>query len=342
MVRYKRSGEWPSNGMPGGQKGFEMKRYDMHEELLKEMREQTIGVEVEMNSIKRSEAAKVVSAMFGTDDCWYAGGNYDAWHARDVKGRVWKFMSDASIDGPYAERCEMVTPVLTYEDMGLLQEAVRVLRKAGAKSDASRCCGVHIHLGTDGHTAKTLRNLANVMASHESLLIDAIGIGYSRMTYCAVTNSHFLRRLNASKPKTMEALKKVWYTTQGSDEYYGPRHHYDQTRYHMLNYHAVFSKGTIEFRLFQFDQPSGDRKGGLHAGQLKAYIQLCLALSCYAKHISHAKWEQPTARDENPKYVMRFWMKTMGMIGDEFQTARDLYVSRLAGNSDCRSGRRAA
>lgn len=37
------------------------------------------------------------------------------------------------------------------------------------------------------------------------------------------------------------------------------------------NPHATFTKGTIEFRLFQFDQPAEGRKqNGLHAGQLKA------------------------------------------------------------------------
>ncbi len=38
---------------------------------------------------------------------------------------------------------EMVTPILTYADMETLQELVRRLRRAGAKSDATRGCGVH-------------------------------------------------------------------------------------------------------------------------------------------------------------------------------------------------------
>ena len=36
-----------------------------------------------------------------------------------------------------------------------LQELVRRLRKAGAKSDATRGCGVHIHIGAKGHTPQT-------------------------------------------------------------------------------------------------------------------------------------------------------------------------------------------
>ena len=49
--------------------------------------------------------------------------------------------------------------------------------------------------------------------------------------------------------------------------------------FNMLNFHATFTKSTIEFRLFQFDKPTAEKKNGLHAGQLKSYIQLCLALS---------------------------------------------------------------
>ena len=54
----------------------------------------------------------------------------------------------------------MVTPILTYDDIETLQELVRRLR-AGAKSDPTRGCGVHIHIGAAGHTPQSLRNLAN-------------------------------------------------------------------------------------------------------------------------------------------------------------------------------------
>ena len=141
-----------------------------------EMKKQTIGVEVEMNSITRHAAAKLAAEFFGTgrfEDTAYRNGYY-TWSAWDAQGREWKFQRDVSIEGPDSEKCEMVTPILTYADMDTLQELVRRLRKAGAKSDHTRGCGVHIHIGAKGHTAQTLRNLANIMASHERLLADAL------------------------------------------------------------------------------------------------------------------------------------------------------------------------
>lgn len=105
----------------------------------------------------------------------------------------------------------------------------------------------------------------------------------------------------------------------------------------MLNLHATFTKGTIEFRLFQFDEPSEDRKGGLHAGQLKSYIQLCLALSQMAKMVKTASPKEPQV--ENPKFAMRTWLIRLGFVGDEFATARDILTRRLDGDAAFRFGR---
>ena len=315
----------------------------MNEKLMNqvaEMKKQTIGVEVEMNSIARSKAAKLAAEFFGTgryQDTARRNGYY-TWSAWDAQGREWKFQRDVSIAGPDGEKCEMVTPILTYADMDTLQELVRRLRKAGAKSDATRGCGVHIHIGAKGHDARTLRNLANIMASHERLLADALNLDRGRMNhYCKTVNPTFLGRLNREKPTTMADLAEIWYSGNGAN--YGRDQHYNESRYHMLNLHATFTKGTIEFRLFQFDAPTTDRKNGLHAGQLKSYIQLCLALSQMAKALKNAS-PKPQQTD-NPKYAMRTWLLRLGFIGEEFATARDLLTRRLAGNAAFRNGRAA-
>ena len=315
----------------------------MNEKLMNqvaEMKKQTIGVEVEMNNIERSKAAKLAAEFFGT--CRYQNtatrNGYMTWSAWDAQGREWKFQKDVSIHGPDSEKCEMVTPILTYTDMDLLQGLVRHLRKAGAKSDATRGCGVHIHIGAKGHDAKSLRNLANIMASHERLLADALNLDRGRMShYCKTVNPTFLEKLNRQKPATMAELAELWYTA--NDAEYGRDAHYNRSRYHMLNLHATFTKGTIEFRLFQFDAPTAERKNGLHAGQLKSYIQLCLALSQMAKSLKSAS--PKPQQTENPKYAMRTWLLRLGFIGEEFATARDLLTRRLAGNAAFRNGRAA-
>lgn len=304
-----------------------------------EMKKQTIGVEVEMNNITREAAARKAATYFGTGRYQNTAGRngYCTWSAWDAQGREWKFQKDVSICGDDAHKCEMVTPILTYEDIPTLQEVIRILRKAGAKSDATRGCGVHIHIGAKGHTPQTLRNLvANIMASHESLIAEALDLDHYRMSrYCRTVNPDFLKAVNKKKPTTMSELADIWYLENGAA--YGRSHHYNDSRYHMLNYHATFTKGTIEFRLFQFDAPADGKRNGLHAGQLKSYIQLCLALSQMAKSVKSAS--PKPQQNENPKYAMRTWLLRLGFIGDEFKTAREVLTRRLSGNTAFRNGR---
>ena len=108
----------------------------------------------------------------------------------------------------------------------------------------------------------------------------------------------------------------------------------------MLNYHAVFTKGTIEFRCFEFESPHDGKLGGLHAGRLKAYIQLCLALSQMAKDVKTAS--PKPQQIENPRFAMRTWLTRMGFIGEEFSTARLVLTQNLDGDAAYRHGRQAA
>lgn len=308
------------------------------EKQVAEMKKQTIGVEVEMNNIRRSQAAKIAAEFFGTGRFQNTASRngYETWSAWDEQGREWKFQKDVSITGPEGEKCELVTPILTYEDMETLQELLRKLRRAGAKSDAERSCGVHIHIGAKGHTPQTMRNLANIMASHEKLIATALHLDAARIRrYCRMVDPDFLRALNRKKPKTMSEFADIWY--RENDASYGRNDHYNVSRYHMLNFHATFTKGTIEFRLFQFDKPEGGRQNGIHAGQLKSYIQLCLALSQLAKTVKTASAKPQ--QTENQKYAMRTWLLRLGFIGDEFKTAREILTRRLSGDTAFRNGR---
>ena len=296
------------------------------------MKNQTFGVEVEMNHITRERAAALAAEFFGTGRYAYtdATDGYRTWSAYDQQGRKWKFSHDSSIHGIESQRCELVTPILTCADMDTLQELVRVLRRNGAVSNAQEGCGIHVHVGANGHTPQTLRNLVNIMASHEAMLVSALKLDMGRVsTYCRTVDQRFLKAVNREKPATMAELADVWYHSQNCD--YGRTQHYNCSRYHMLNLHATFTKGTIEFRLFQFDNPTEDRKGGIHAGQLKSYIQLCLALSQQAKEVKTASAK--VQETNNPKYAMRTWLLRLGFIGDEFKTAREILTRNLEGNA---------
>lgn len=309
------------------------------------MKNQTFGVEIEMYSISREKAAHVVKDCLVKNELTavctsvvHEGGCYDTYSIDSSIGK-WKFVSDSSILDEH-KGCEMVTPVLHYDNLEILQEIVRDLRKAGAKSDSFHSCGVHVHVGGDGHNARSLRNLANMMSSHERLIAQGLQLDSRRLnTWCLPISQDFIKAMSEIKPDSLERVRALWYATQNCDD---NGFHYNPSRYHMLNLHSFFTKGTIEFRLFQFQNPDGVHKNGLHAGRLKAYIQFCLAISAKSKSMKSAKSTPSAAAVENPAFDMRTWLIKIGLGGDEFATCRRVFGEALPGDCAWRYGRPAA
>lgn len=290
-----------------------------------DLREQNWGIEIEMTGITRYRAAQVLAEYFGTEVC-HDGGIYDSYSAYDQQGRRWKAMYDGSIncqtkvDGRKISAgrdysVELVSPICTYEDIPDLQEIIRKMRENGAFCNDS--VGIHIHVNAAPFDAPHLRNLVNIVASKEDMIYKALQVNRNReSTYCKKVDPDFLERLNKQKPNDMEHLKALWYN--GRD---GSGEHYHSSRYRCLNLHSVFQKGTIEFRAFN---------GNLHAGKVKAYLQFCLAITAQAYNQRSAR---PTKTvSDNEKYTFRVWLLRLGMIGDEFKTARKHLLDHLEGN----------
>lgn len=289
-----------------------------------EIQGQDFGIEIEMTGLTRSRAAEVIAEYFGTTK-EYEGSYYDAYFARDTTGRKWKVMSDGSLDCQRKEgrrkvsadrnySVELVSPICQYGDIETVQELIRKLREAGAFVNSS--CGIHIHINAAPFDAPHLRNLVNIMAAKEDMIYKALKVSRGREShYCRKIDPAFLERLNRQKPATLDRLKSLWYN--GRD---GSREHYHDSRYHCLNLHSVFQKGTVEFRAFN---------GELHAGKIKAYIQFCLAMTAQALNQRSAS---PTkTQSSNEKYTFRVWLLRLGMIGDEFKTARQHLLDHLEG-----------
>ena len=294
------------------------------------MRTQRFGIEIEMTGITREKAAEAIAEYFGTES-FYIGTYYKTYGAKDRQGRTWKATYDSSIIAQKKSRgrtvqaadeykCEIVSPILTYGDMADLQEIVRRLRHSGAFVNSQ--CGIHIHVDASRYTPQTLRNLVNIIASKEDILYKALRIDPARLRWCKKTNEKLIETINRRKPQTMEALKDIWYagSTRGRDE------HYNDTRYHGLNLHSTFTKGTVEFRLFN---------STTHAGEIKAYIQFCLAVSHQA--LTQKKASARKTVTDNEKYAFRCWMLRLGLSGDEFKTCRLHFLKHLEGNSAWRN-----
>ena len=283
-----------------------------------------LGIEIEMTGITRAGAAKVAAAYFGTRS-EYVGTYYQAYAAVDQEGRQWKFMSDGSIraerkiDGERRSagavyKTEMVSPICRYEDIEKIQELIRALKKKGAIVNES--CGIHVHIDASPFDAGKLRNLTNIMAAKEDLIYKALGGVCGKTAPVVQTCGRaLLEELNRRRPTSMAAVEEIWYNGRSRRG-----QHYDQSRYHCLNLHSVFQKGTVEFRLFN---------GTLHAGKIKAYIQFCLAVTAQALNQTCAS--RIRTETTNEKYTFRTWLLRLGLNGKEFETARYHLLKDLPG-----------
>ena len=287
------------------------------------MKNQTFGIEVETTGLGREGTARAIAAYFGTQ-ARYVGHHLGDWHIPMPDGRKWVVERDGSVTDPAAE---VVSPVCRWEDIAMVQEVIRHIRAAGAKVDCT--CGIHIHVGLGQHTPQSLRRLVNIVNAKEDLLTMSLGISPNRrQRWCRPVDPNFLREVNRLKPRTMEDFARVWYLSQGgyTNWHENAHDHYDNSRYHLLNLHATFSEErpahTIELRAFN---------GTLHAGEIKAYIQLCLAISAKALTTNAASPARP--QTDNPKYTFRCWLLRLGLIGDEFKTARGHLLKKLPGNA---------
>ena len=295
-----------------------------------DLRDIKFGIEIETIRRTRQCVAEAIQSVVG-DQVRHTGtpACYDPWDVTDNQGRVWKVVADSSLNMVASHlRAEVVSPVLTYQDIPELQKVVRAVRNlAGAKVDSR--CGIHIHLDASAFDGRKLANLAKIVYKQEELIIRALGLGGTRLAqYCRPTRDDFIREIERRRPRTREQLNRLWYGYRNSSPM-----HYDATRYHLLNLHSVWYRGTIEIRAFG---------GTLHAGKVKAYIQLCLALAAKALNARAASGKKRRANGHSDKYDFRVFMLRLGLIGNEFKSCRKHLLANLAGSAAWKNGRPAA
>ena len=296
-----------------------------HQKGEKEMLSKNLGIEIEFTGITRRRAAKVLADHLGGRNSQHGR---DYW-VTEPNGRIWKVVYDGSIrcqkkvDGQRITAgaeysVEIVSPILTYqEDIDSLQEMVRKIRKAGGF--ANKTTGIHIHLDGRDHTPRSLRNFLNIIYSRNDLLYTSLEIERERMRYCKKMDKSLVEKMNKKKPTTFKQIEDIWY-----EGYYQSRdRHYHDSRYHFLNLHSFFNGvGTVELRGFN---------GTLHAGKIRTYILLSLAMNEQALTQKFASSKKP--QFENPKFAMRTWLTRIGFIGDDYKNPREHLCKHLEGSA---------
>ncbi len=290
------------------------------------------GIEIELSGIDRKTAAQIIADYFNTQVIEQGIRSFEV---KDPDGRIWKILYDGSIrcerkvngrtenaSADYA--VEIVSPILTYQaDINKIQEIVRLLRKAGGFGNNTT--GIHLHIDKKDHTPKTIRNFINIIASKNDLFYKALAIEPNRAQYCKKIDQALVEKVNAAKPQTFEALEEIWY--DGFADRRETKYH--KSRYCFLNLHSLFHGcGTIELRGFNSE---------LHAGKIRSYIVLALALNNQALKQKYASPKKN--QEENERFAMRTYLNRIGLIGEEFKACREHLCTHLSGSAAWRYGK---
>ncbi len=172
---------------------------------------------------------------------------------------AWSFVLDDTIKG--AGGNELVSPILTglkglvelYEVLLLLQEFPEL--------QVNETCGFHVHHGVDRSEFdnRELFQLMRIISIFEGYIYHLLPEERRRAETCRpleVDLYDWYRREGSEED--IPRVQSLWYSPENRDDLKTPRHHkFHPTRYHGLNLHSYWYRGTIEFRYYPsvIDQP---------------------------------------------------------------------------------------
>lgn len=177
------------------------------------------------------------------EDCYYlscdhADGYCDCEQVprrpEDVDG--WEIVPDSSCGWEY------VSEIIETE--GQLNRLIDDLFSYGDVI-TNEYCGVHIHVGNLG--VSHVWNLARLWEQVEGAFLDFADTWGNRLQYCYTWEDVDPVPYGTSASVTYEMLQRWWYGSTTTDRH---EYRYDPSRYHTLNLHSWFYRGTVEFRLF--------------------------------------------------------------------------------------------
>lgn len=166
--------------------------------------------------------------------------------------------------------------------------------------------GFEVAVPMEGHTGITLRNLVNMVYSKQVLIKKSLGITAN------IVENDFCIRINEAKIETLEDFKTA---IESVGEKRCPGITFD------------FNIDSITFKFFEWEASPE---------KIKAYTQLVALLTQIAKALKHASAKSKDT--DNDKFTFRVWLVKIGMVGDEYKTARKVLLEKLEGNSAFRSG----
>ncbi len=174
------------------------------------------------------------------------------------------------------------------------------------RNDETEITFFEVAVPMEGHTGISLRNLVNMIYSKQALIKKSLGITGN------IIEEEFCKVINEAKTGTIEDFKAA-IESIGTDKCSG------------IGFD--FNNRTITFKFLE---------GEASPEMVKTYTQFVALLNQNAKALKHASAKSKDT--DNDKFTFRVFLIRLGMVGDEYKTARKVLLERLAGNSAFRSG----
>ena len=164
---------------------------------------------------------------------------------------------------------------------------------------------IQIEVPTNGHSGKTLVNLARILFCRSQLINKAIGCNGAFHI-----NERFLELLDEQPPETIEDFLQVLELAGWND----------------INEGIEFSSESIGFFGFPKTEDS-DR--------VRAFTDLVELINKMA--ISKKRILMERSDNSNEKYAFRVWLLSLGMKGEKYKMTRKVLLENLSGHSAFRT-----
>lgn len=161
--------------------------------------------------------------------------------------------------------------------------------------------GYAVEFPLTGHTVTSLRNLVNMLASKQHLLVSSFGLTQPLL------DSYFAKELDKIPIEDLDTFPIVWAELGGK---------------RCPGLELDFNKQRVILKLPK-ENPLPE--------EMAAFQNLAVCMNESAKTLKYSSFKP--SQDENPKYALRTWLLRLGMHGDRFKATRKVLLAHLPGSS---------
>jgi hypothetical protein len=233
--------------------------------MLRYFTERAFGVEIEFFGLKYSVSAgdrevippykimnRLAEGMLLPRFFQERGIALNGFSPTETPYEAWSFVLDDSIKG--AGGAELVSPILSgVQGLTQIYRAINLLREF-PEIEVNETCGFHVHHGVDPEKFgnRELFQLLRIVAIFENYIYQLLPEERRTAETCRPLEIDLYEwfRRNGSVRQT-PLVKNLWYSPENRDDAKTPRQRrLHPTRYHGLNLHSYWYRGTIEFRYY--------------------------------------------------------------------------------------------